>query len=695
MSLKLLICALIIIYCPTILAGQVLFSDNFDRSAIGNSWRIIDDIEPQSGPSNWFIENEVLKQTANIWSFADEARETKYHLGTHAVIEGQNWSDFSINALSLSKDNDGLGLIARYQDQGNYYRLLLMNDPRWAGVDENGNRIGQAIQRLQKFVDGEPTTLAENRVSNAYTEEWFSITLDVRGDSLVAWLNGQKILEAVDTTYHSGTAGLLSYANSDLAYDSVLVHADRVIYEEPERALRYLFQTVVDRAPYLQRTQSDAVEIAWRTEVAGVGKVLYGTDKDELNEQLQENEALQRHHLKLSGLRPNTRYWYQVWTDDRQILELASFHTAPTDEEEDLSFFLLGDSGVNNANQYRVSEQMWNEYLRDPVDFIIHVGDLHQGNGDGYDDVFFKPYEALLKELNVFPAIGNHDTYTLNAEPYLESFYLPNNNPAQSERYYSFRWGKAFFISLDTNIDYLPGSAQNAFLIDQLQSEARTSATWTFVYAHHPPYSEYWVNYEGEPNVREYLMPVFEQYQVDMVMNGHTHSYERGEKAHVHYIVSGGGGGNLDDYYMDHPHITVSEKKHHFTRIDVQGNRLNIKAIDQNGQVFDNANIGKRFATFIEEQREQLPQFKLSQNYPNPFNPSTTIKLSLDKAARVRIDLLDSLGKVIRTIQPDKHFSAGEHHIQMQAGSLPSGTYTYRLFLNGQLQSTKHMTFLK
>ena len=184
---------------------------------------------------------------------------------------------------------------------------------------------------------------------------------------------------------------------------------------------------------------------------------------------------------------------------------------------------------------------------------------MHQGAGDYYDNIYFKPYASLLKNVNVFTSLGNHDVITDNGGVYLDDFHLPHNNPDSTERYYSFRWANAYFIALDTNGDFSPGSPQHAFLVNALTDSLRTSATWTFIYAHHPPYTEYWTDYYGDKRVQDYLVPIYEQYDVDMVMNGHTHSYERGEKEHVHYLVSGGGGGNLDG-------LLYRLRPHHFLR---------------------------------------------------------------------------------------------------------------------------------
>ena len=183
-------------------------------------------------------------------------------------------------------------------------------------------------------------------------------------------------------------------------------------------------------------------------------------------------------------------------------------------------FLVLGDSGVDTPTQWRVGEQMRASMNEREVDFVVHVGDVHQGAGDYYDDIYFKPYREIIKNINIFTSLGNHDVITDNGNVYLDDFYLPHNNPDSTERYYSFRWANAYFIALDTNGDFSPGSAQHDFLLEALNDSLRRSATWTFVYAHHPPFTEFWTNYYGDERVQNHLVPIYEEYDVDMVMNG-------------------------------------------------------------------------------------------------------------------------------------------------------------------------------
>ena len=528
---------ILLLWSPEVLGQSLPFTDDFNDGDF-NGWEVIDDVEPQFGPSEWVVEGGTLVQKSNIWSYAPVELETKYHLGTHVATGDKNWGDYSMNAIVRSADNDGVGLIFRYQDERNYYRVLLMNDPAWSGLDSSGVAVNTPLQRLQKFVDGEPIILAENKVSQAYPSGFFALTADVRADTLRVYLNGVLILTGYDSTYGAGRIGLLSYANTGAYYDSVSVTTEQLVYTEPED--RTMFYAVREyRAPYIQNPTQNSVEIAWRTLEPNIGRVRYGHEKGNLNEEAVESQPAQKHHVRLDGLQVSTRYFYEVYSGAARSAGEESFRTAPRHEETRFSFLVLGDSGVDTPAQWRVGEEMRRSMNQNEIDFVVHVGDVHQGAGDYYDDIFFKPYREIIKNVNVFTSLGNHDVITDNGGVYLDDFYLPHNNADSTERYYSFRWANAYFIALDTNGDFTPGSPQHTFLLEALEDSLRKSATWTFIYAHHPPFTEHWVNYYGDKRVQDHLVPIYEEYGVDMVMNGHTHSYERGEKEHVHYLVSG------------------------------------------------------------------------------------------------------------------------------------------------------------
>lgn len=82
--------------------------------------------------------------------------------------------------------------------------------------------------------------------------------------------------------------------------------------------------------------------------------------------------------------------------------------------------------------------------------------------------------------------------------------------------------------------------------------------------------------------------------------------------------------------------------------------------------------------------------YKLHQNYPNPFNPSTTIRIEIDKAQQVEIELLNILGEKIASIF-EGHLQAGTTalHFNSSELNLSSGVYFYRLKGAGRFQTMK------
>jgi hypothetical protein len=86
--------------------------------------------------------------------------------------------------------------------------------------------------------------------------------------------------------------------------------------------------------------------------------------------------------------------------------------------------------------------------------------------------------------------------------------------------------------------------------------------------------------------------------------------------------------------------------------------------------------------------------FSLSQNYPNPFNPATTIRYSVAKRSFVTLKVYNILGQEIKTLVEDE-VNPGVHEISFAAGSLPSGTYFYRLETSSGFTAIKKMILLK
>jgi hypothetical protein len=85
--------------------------------------------------------------------------------------------------------------------------------------------------------------------------------------------------------------------------------------------------------------------------------------------------------------------------------------------------------------------------------------------------------------------------------------------------------------------------------------------------------------------------------------------------------------------------------------------------------------------------------YALRQNYPNPFNPSTVIAFEMPAGGAARLEVFNMLGESVGLLV-DEYRSAGMHEARFDAGSLASGTYFYRLIVNGVV-STRRMLLLR
>ncbi len=358
-----------------------------------------------------------------------------------------------------------------------------------------------------------------------------------------------------------------------------------------------------NRYPYIQAPTETSVTIAWRTNALESSSLNYGTSPTALTQTASSPAPSSKHELTLSNLLPDTRYYYQVNSPTLNS-SVETFVTAKPDTQAPFTFLHYGDCGYNNAIQNDIAALMESEN----ADFGVVTGDVDQGQGDDYDNIFFGVYKDMLKRECHFTSIGNHDTYTNNAAPYLDEFHLPTNNPQNSERYYTFTWGNAKFICLDSNLPYTQGSDQYDFLLKELQCNDRQ---WLMVFFHHPPWTNAWdvtyyipfqeyFQYEGNDDMRGSLVPLFEQYDVDFVLNGHSHCYQRGEMNGVKYIISGGAGADVLDFNTNSnsPNIDTEIYENQYVIFNIDGDSANFKCINRNGDIIDQVATYKTFTPY-------------------------------------------------------------------------------------------------
>ena len=80
-------------------------------------------------------------------------------------------------------------------------------------------------------------------------------------------------------------------------------------------------------------------------------------------------------------------------------------------------------------------------------------------------------------------------------------------------------------------------------------------------------------------------------------------------------------------------------------------------------------------------------------NYPNPFSNSTTIRFTLSKNSKVKLNIYDMNGRLIQTLA-DKELSSGEHRLEFSSGNISTGIY-YCVLRSGEAIETRKMIILK
>lgn len=329
----------------------------------------------------------------------------------------------------------------------------------------------------------------------------------------------------------------------------MLVHALMVLDQAESRGA----SPGVVRGPYLQTGTPTSLIVRWRTDTAGLGRVRYGTDPATLSLQAEGANPTTNHLVALTNLLPDTIYFYSVGLTN---LELAGgtnyfFRTAPpVGGRRPIRVWVLGDFGFTNQSALPVRDAYSNFTAHRYTDLWLMLGDnaYHNGGDEVWQVAIFNTYAGLLRQTPVWSTIGNQETGgspTLSpSRPYLETFSFPTNAEAGgaasgTEKYYSFDYGNAHFICLDSmSSSRASGSPMLTWLEADLQ---QTTNDWIIAFWHHPPYSKGSNDSDvrtEQIEMRANAVPLLEAYGVDLVLCGHSHSYERSYLLEGHYGLS-------------------------------------------------------------------------------------------------------------------------------------------------------------
>ncbi|MBN9299221.1 MAG: metallophosphoesterase family protein [Filimonas sp.] len=335
--------------------------------------------------------------------------------------------------------------------------------------------------------------------------------------------------------------------------------------EKKNKPRRYGFRPEIIRGPYLQMATQTSMMIRWRTDEPDVSQVRFGEVLGKWDQLAGDKIATKEHLVTLTGLKPYTKYYYLVEGVEKDTLqgdELNSFTTLPpVGYETKYRIGVFGDCGNNSVNQRNTRDQFEKYIGNNVLNAWILLGDNAYSFGKDieYQSNFFNIYkDNLLKRAPLFPAPGNHDYHDepfsadlaqqSKAVAYYQNFSMPSNGESGglasgTPAFYSYDIGNIHFLSLDSHGE----EDNNSRLYDTLGRQvtwvkkdlaANKNKGWVIAYWHHPPFTMGSHNSDQERQlikIRENFIRILEREGVDLVLCGHSHSYERSRLMMGHF----------------------------------------------------------------------------------------------------------------------------------------------------------------
>ena len=303
-------------------------------------------------------------------------------------------------------------------------------------------------------------------------------------------------------------------------------------------------------------------------------------------------------HVWVRGLRPGTSYQYRVLVDGapwavgerrdwsrtgllpawRPLQQRLRTHPEAGDPAP-VTFLAVGDFGVGIASgdggqrQLDVARTM--QRLADAADvrFIVGLGDTIYHGPAGREDrtgasdedwwlTFFQPYRYLIDHLAFYPTAGNHDgsdeessddRRQLEDNLFLRTRFEPREELGRASvdpgLFYRLQVGALLeLVCVDTTwgaergLHWFNDPGHRDWLEQAFSS---SDVIWRVPFGHHPGYCA-GPHHEGMPEQAEWLLPLYRNSGVQLVLHGHEHNFQHGQVDGLQYVVSGAGG-KLDE----------------------------------------------------------------------------------------------------------------------------------------------------
>ena len=426
--------------------------------------------------------------------------------------------------------------------------------------------------------------------------------------SLAALVTGGYVYK--DTIYSriARTAAVVSGQEIKPLLDSESRYIRQIVAQDNSTSRTIMWQS--------DNSEADAV-IEYRLEGAEKSRMIGATDKAFTD----DGSTTYIHEATLTGLTPNTKYEYRVgYGTDRR----SDWYRLETAGASVYDVLIYPDSQSGDYSQWE--EIVKSSALRNPrTALYISMGDLVDNGEHAYQwRTWLNSIKPLSANVPLATTLGNHEMYTLDwkmREPYAYLNYFavpPNGNETFNRRYYSYDFGDVHYVVLDTML-YESNHEDNhdthhPDLYDVQVQWLRQDLTantkkWTVVLMHRDPF-QYAFDRSGANRAVGFddegvlFMPIFDEFNVDLVLSAHLHSYRN--RGHVRnfdrdpsgplYILTGIAGDARRPKWKDHPldvYVAPDRDKNNYMTMTVTPNKLIVKAFLPDGTQLDESVIEK------------------------------------------------------------------------------------------------------
>ena len=426
--------------------------------------------------------------------------------------------------------------------------------------------------------------------------------------ALAALVTGGYIYK--DTIYSriARTAAVVSGQEIKPLLDSESRYIRQIVAQDNSTSRTIMWQS--------DNSEADAV-IEYRLEGAEKSQTIGATDKAFTD----DGSTTYIHEATLTGLTPNTKYEYRVgYGTDRR----SDWYRLETAGASVYDVLIYPDSQSGDYSQWE--EIVKSSALRNPrTALYISMGDLVDNGEQAYQwRTWLNSIKPLSANVPLATTLGNHEMYTLDwkmREPYAYLNYFavpPNGNEIFNRRYYSYDFGDVHYVVLDTQL-YESNHEDNHdthhpdlydVQIQWLRQDlAANTKKWTVVLMHRDPF-QYAFDRPGASRDVGFneegvlFMPIFDEFNVDLVLSAHLHSYRN--RGHVRnfnrdasgplYILTGIAGDARRPKWKEHPldvYVAPDRDKNNYMTMTVTPNKLIVKAFLPDGTQLDESVIEK------------------------------------------------------------------------------------------------------